>query len=228
MRLRNVPHAKETIENNPQYVIPEPKDHRGSWHQVFEKKQPLHIEVGMGRGRFLYGMAEANPHINYLGIEKMDSVLINALERLMKKPLPNLRLVRVNAEQLDEMFARGEVDLVYLNFSDPWPKKKHMKRRLTHENFLKQYETITDYGAIHFKTDNRSLFEYSLMSLANYGMKYDFMSLDLHNSDFDGNIMTEYEARFARKGHPIYRLEAHFVNKVAACTTLLCDEDKGE
>ncbi|MGL4973581.1 MAG: tRNA (guanosine(46)-N7)-methyltransferase TrmB [Culicoidibacterales bacterium] len=225
MRLRNIPHAKETIENNPQYVIPEPKDHRGSWQQNFEKNQPLHIEVGMGRGRFLYEMAQANPTINYLGIEKMDSVIIIALERLMKNPLPNLRLIRVDAEQIDEMFARGEVERVYLNFSDPWPKKKHAKRRLTHENFLKQYETITDFGAIHFKTDNRSLFEYSLMSLANYGMKYDYMSLDLHNSDFEGNIMTEYEARFSQKGHPIYRLEAHFVNKMKACQTLLSDEE---
>lgn len=224
MRLRNVPHAKETIETHPQYVIVEPKDHRGSWQRMFATNQPLHVEVGMGRGKFLYGMAQANPHINYLGIEKMDSVIIVALERIIENPLPNLRLIRVDAEQIDEMFARGEVERVYLNFSDPWPKKKHAKRRLTHESFLKQYETITDFGDIHFKTDNRSLFEFSLMSLANYGMKYDFMSLDLHASDFEGNIMTEYEARFSQKGHPIYRLEASFVNKITACQTLLCED----
>ncbi|MGJ7920386.1 tRNA (guanosine(46)-N7)-methyltransferase TrmB [Neobacillus sp. LXY-4] len=211
MRLRNKPWANDKLEQYPQYVITSPELLKGKWKDVFETEQPLHIEIGTGRGRFITEMAKAHPNINYLGIELQPSVIVTALDRLIEAELPNIKLLRVNAADVTEFFAKGEVERVYLNFSDPWPKKRHEKRRLTYKTFLKQYEDILiDQGEIHFKTDNQGLFEYSLTSFSDYGLLLKWVSLDLHNSDFEGNIMTEYEEKFSKKGNRIYRAEVKY------------------
>ncbi|WP_318507955.1 tRNA (guanosine(46)-N7)-methyltransferase TrmB [Bacillus sp. T3] len=211
MRLRNKPWAKDKLEQYPQYVITSPQLLKGEWNNAFELKQPLHIEIGTERGRFITEMAKANPHVNYLGIELQPSVIVTALERVIEADVTNLKLLNANAADVTEYFAKGEVDRVYLNFSDPWPKKRHEKRRLTYKTFLKQYEDILiDQGEIHFKTDNQGLFEYSLTSFSEYGLLLKWVSLDLHNSDFEGNIMTEYEEKFSNKGNRIYRSEVKY------------------
>lgn len=211
MRLRNKPWAREMLQSYPQYVIPSPQEYKGNWGEAFEKAQPLHIEVGTGKGRFITEMAKANPHINYMGIELFESVIVSALDRLIEADLPNLKLLNVNAQDLREYFNKGDVSRVYLNFSDPWPKKRHEKRRLTYKSFLEIYEDILiDQGEIHFKTDNQGLFEYSLTSFSAYGLLLKYVSLDLHNSDFEGNIMTEYEEKFSEKGNRIFRCEVQY------------------
>lgn len=211
MRLRHKPWAREKVDNNPQYVAAAPKEQKGKWKELFESDQPIHIEVGTGRGRFVTEMARANPHINYIGIEKFTSVAVDALDCMLEANLPNVKLINDDANELADYFEKGEVDRVYLNFSDPWPKARHEKRRLTYKTFLASYENVlVDNGEIHFKTDNRVLYEYSLVSMSQYGMKLKFISLDLHKSDFEGNIMTEYEEKFSSKGNPIYRVEAQF------------------
>ena len=215
MRLRNKPWAAEYIEAHPDVIIPTPEDYKGKWHEVFGNDNPIHIEVGTGKGQFVLGMAKQNPDINYIGIELFDSVIVCALEKVVEAEKPeNLRLLKVNGAKLQEYFAKGDVSRVYLNFSDPWPKKRHAKRRLTHEGFLKLYESILiDNGEIHFKTDNRGLFEYSLVSMNQYGMRLNYVSLDLHAEMPEDNIMTEYEEKFSAKGQPIYRLESQFLTK---------------
>ncbi len=173
----------------------------------------------MGKGQFMIGMAKQNPHLNFIGIEKFDSVMVRALEKVLEAgELPNLKLLKIDAEDLTDIFAENEVEGVYLNFSDPWPKPRHAKRRLTHENFLTRYEQITvPNGYLRFKTDNRLLFEYSLVSVTGYGMKLEDVALDLHQREaLDWNIMTEYEEKFSAKGQPIYRLEAQFQSKKLA------------
>ncbi|PLR79120.1 tRNA (guanosine(46)-N7)-methyltransferase TrmB [Bacillus sp. V3-13] len=214
MRLRNKPWAKDKIEQYPQYVVADPAAQKGNWDKAFAVNQPLHIEIGTGKGRFITEMARANPDINYLGIELQESVIVSALDRLIEAELPNVKLLNVNAAELTSFFAKGEVARIYLNFSDPWPKTRHEKRRLTYKTFLSLYETIMpDNGEIHFKTDNQGLFEYSLMSFSEYGMLLKFVSLDLHHSDFEGNIMTEYEEKFSKKGNRIYRCEVQYRKK---------------
>lgn len=211
MRVRNKPQALETLAKYPQYVIQDPENYRGKWQSCFEKEQPLHIEVGSGKGRFINEMAKAHPDINYIGIEMNKNVLVNALNHLIESDVPNLKLLLVDGRNLTEYFADGEVDQLYLNFSDPWPKKRHEKRRLTYKTFLATYEQILcPNGQIHFKTDNRGLFEYSLSSFSQYGMILNQVWLDLHASDFEGNIMTEYEEKFSSRGQVIYRVEATF------------------
>jgi tRNA (guanine-N7-)-methyltransferase len=211
MRQRNKPWAKDKLAEYPQYVISEPEKYKGKWNKAFDKNQPLHIEIGTGKGRFITGLAKANPEINYIGIELADSVIVTALDRIIEEELPNVKLLNVNANDLREHFDKGEVDRVYLNFSDPWPKKRHAKRRLTYKSFLEIYENIlVDKGEIHFKTDNQGLFESSLMSFSEYGMLLTYVSLDLHNSDYEGNIMTEYEEKFSSKGNRIYRCEVQY------------------
>lgn len=212
VRLRNKPWANDFIESHPTIVIPTPEDYVGKWHEVFGNTNPLHIEVGTGKGQFITGMALQNPEINYIGIELYDSVIVSALENAIEAKSPaNLRLLKVNGADLNKYFAKNDVSRVYLNFSDPWPKVRHAKRRLTHEGFLKRYEDVlVDEGAIHFKTDNRGLFEYSLTSISAYGMLLTDVSLDLHATMPEDNIMTEYEEKFSAKGQPIYRLEAQF------------------
>ena len=221
MRLRNIPGAQDAILESP-YVVQEPQTKKGHWGEVFAKKQPLHIEVGMGKGRFLMDLARLHPDINYIGIEMYDSVLLRALQKREEleengEVYSNLFFMRVDARLLPEIFEKGEVDKIYLNFSDPWPKSKHDKRRLTYKKFLQNYEQIlVSGGEIHFKTDNQGLFEYSLASFSQYGMTLKQVWLDLHKSDFEGNIMTEYEAKFSSRGDRIYRVEAAFPKKATA------------
>ncbi len=215
VRLRNKPWALEFINEHPDVIISNPEEYKGNWKAVFGNENPVHIEVGTGKGQFVLGMAKQNPHINYIGIELFDSVIVCALERIIEGEKPsNLRLLKVNGDKLQQYFAKGDVARVYLNFSDPWPKTRHAKRRLTHEGFLKLYESVLiDNGEIHFKTDNRGLFEYSLMSMNAYGMSLNYVSLDLHANMPEDNIMTEYEQKFSAKGQPIYRLESQFKTK---------------
>lgn len=213
MRQRNKPWAKEKLAQYPQYVVLSPEEQKGNWHTAFQKDQPLHIEIGTGKGRFITGMAKANPDINYIGIELSDSVIVTALDRIIEEELPNIKLMNVNANDLQNFFEKGEVDRVYLNFSDPWPKTRHAKRRLTFKSFLEIYENIlVKNGEIHFKTDNQGLFEFSLTSFSEYGMQLKFVSLDLHRSSYEGNIMTEYEEKFSNKGSRIYRCEVQYQN----------------
>lgn len=211
MRVRNRPGAKEMLANAPQFVVAEPKEWQGRWHERFGNDQPIHIEIGTGKGQFIYGMAKAHPEINYIAIEMQMSVLSMALDKLLENELPNLQLLHVDGSDLTDYFAENEVDQIYLNFSDPWPKTRHEKRRLTYKTFLAVDEKILrPEGEIHFKTDNQGLFEYSLASFSQYGMIIDKVWLNLHNSDYEGNIMTEYEEKFASRGQRIYRVEAHF------------------
>jgi tRNA (guanine-N7-)-methyltransferase len=214
MRLRNKPWARDFMAEHPDILLAEPEKMNNGWHDLFGNDNPIHIEVGTGMGQFIIGMALANPTVNYIGIEHFDNVIVSALEKAIDANKPsNLRLFRANGMQLVDIFHGGEIDRVYLNFSDPWPKERHAKRRLTHETFLKLYESVLKPGGeIHFKTDNRLLFEYSLVSMSTYGMKLEYVSLDLHAEMPEDNIMTEYEEKFSAKGQPIYRLEAKFDN----------------
>jgi len=206
MRLRNVKNKQEIMDNS-DYLILNPKDYFGKWNDVFDNKNPIHIEVGTGKGNFIIGKALANPNINFIGIEKFDSVIARALEKI-PVGLNNLKMIRMNALEIEEVF-NHEIDTVYLNFSDPWPKKRWHKRRLTSIVFLEKYDFLFKDGChIIQKTDNKSLFEYSVCSLSNYGYVIKNISLDLHNSDVEGNIMTEYEEKFSKRGNPIYYLEA--------------------
>lgn len=215
MRLKHKPWAAEHIQQHPDVIIPNPEDYKGKWIEAFGNDNPIHIEVGTGKGQFVLGMALQNPEINYIGIELFDSVIVCALEKIEAANKPsNLRLLKVDGAKLEEFFGKGDVDRVYLNFSDPWPKVRHAKRRLTHEGFLKIYENIlVDNGEIHFKTDNRGLFEYSLVSMNEYGMALNYVSLDLHANMPEDNIMTEYEEKFSKLGQPIYRLECQYKTK---------------
>lgn len=211
MRVRKRKGAEAMLVENPQYVISDPAACKGKWQEVFGNDKPIHVEVGSGKGRFVTGMAKQNPDINYIGIDIQLSVLSYALDRVLEESLPNVKLLRVDGSSLTNYFEDAEIDRLYLNFSDPWPKKKHAKRRLTYKSFLETYQQILPKeGEIHFKTDNRGLFEYSLASFSQYGMTLLEVWLDLHDSDFEGNVMTEYEEKFSKKGQPIYRVEARF------------------
>ncbi|KUP06719.1 tRNA (guanine-N7)-methyltransferase [Bacillus coahuilensis m2-6] len=214
MRLRNKPWAKDKLDSHPEIVVRNPEQFKGKWHEVFGNKNPIHIEVGTGKGQFVSGMAELNADINYIGIELFESVIVTALDKALEKDVRNLRLLNENAMDLTKIFDRDEISRVYLNFSDPWPKIRHAKRRLTHSNFLDLYkEILIPEGEIHFKTDNQGLFEYSLQSFSEYGLLLTFVSLDLHKSEFGPNIMTEYEEKFSNKGQRIYRSEVRYPNK---------------
>lgn len=211
MRVRRRKGAEEHLANNPHFVILKPEDAKGHWQEIFGNDRPIHIEVGSGKGAFITGMALQNPDINYIGIDIQVSVLSYALDKVLASGAENIRLLQVDGSSLTNYFADGEIDLLYLNFSDPWPKKKHSKRRLTYKTFLDTYKQILpEHGEIHFKTDNRGLFEYSLASFSQYGMILKQVWLDLHASDFEGNVMTEYEQKFSDKGQVIYRVEAMF------------------
>lgn len=210
MRLRNIPGAHETLIENPQYVIMDPKLLKGKWHEKFKNTNPIHIEIGMGRGQFIHTLAKQNPHINYVGIEKMSTVLYLALKKVQEAPLSNLILIRMRVEDLGETFEKEEVQRIYANFSDPWPKKRTEKHRLTHRSKLEIYEkALGEKGEFFFKTDNSRLFEFSLNELLEEGWKVRNVTFDLHNSKYaEGNVMTEYEEKFSKKGMPIYRCEA--------------------
>ena len=211
MRLRNIRGSKDVIASCP-FVVQEPESCRGRWAEVFGNENPIHIEVGMGKGRFLMDMAVLHPEINYIGIEMYDSVLLRAVQKREKleTELKNLFFIRMDARQLPEVFAEGEVDRIYLNFSDPWPKDRHAKRRLTSDRFLAVYDKILQPdGIIEFKTDNQDLFRYSLESIPEAGWQVTSHTFDLHHSDMaEGNVMTEYEAKFSAEGKPICKLTA--------------------
>ena len=207
MRLRNIKGSKEFIEASP-YVIQEPENWKGKWSELFHKDHPLHIEIGMGKGQFIHELAANNPDINYIGIEMYSSVLYRALEKRAETELENLFFLRFDAKYLANIFDHGEVSRIYLNFSDPWPKDRHAKRRLTSPNFLTLYHDIlAPDGWIQFKTDNRDLFDFSVETVKESAFWHiDEITYDLHHSEYlPGNIMTEYESRFVAEGKPICR-----------------------
>lgn len=211
MRVRHKPWAKEKLQQFPDIIIQHPESYKGKWETVFRKGTPLHVEIGTGKGQFVSGMAESHPNVLFVGIELMQSIIVSALDKVLETKVENVRLVNRNAVDLPAFFAENEVDRIYLNFSDPWPKNRHEKRRLTYKSYLALYEKVLKPGGeIHLKTDNRGLFEYSLESFEEYGMKVGNVSWDLHNSGMTGNVMTEYEEKFSERGHPIYRCEARF------------------
>lgn len=211
MRLRNKPWASEEIKNNPNIIIPNPKETKGKWKELFGNDNPIYVEVGTGKGKFLIGMGQLHPDINFLGIEKYDSVIITAMERAIENNLSNVKFLKEDVMEIMDFFEEGEISRVFINFTDPWPKNRHAKRRLTHESFLEMYAKIlVRNGKVHLKTDNQGLFEYSLHSFSKYGMTLNNVSLNLHKSDYEGNVMTEYEEKFSAKGMPIYRCEAVF------------------
>ena len=171
MRLRHIPGAEEAIEQSP-YVIQEPKEMKGKWDSVFENRNPIHIEVGMGKGRFIMELAQRNPQINYIGIERYSTVLLKALQKREELPVSNICFMCIDAKELGEIFEKGEVEKIYLNFSDPWPKDRHAKRRLTSPQFMAVYDQVlAEDGDVEFKTDNRGLFDYSLESIPEAGWK---------------------------------------------------------
>ena len=211
MRLRNIPGAKEAIADS-KYCVQEPETFAGQWNRRFPKDQPLHIEIGMGKGKFLMELAATHPEINYLGIERYTSVLYRAVQKMELCPLPNLYFVCFDAARITELFAPGEVERIYLNFSDPWPKDRHAKRRLTSHEFLERYEKILpDEGKVEFKTDNKDLFDFSLDEIgAAENWILEAFTYDLHADEEmnRGNVMTEYEEKFSSMGNPICKLIA--------------------
>ena len=204
MRLRNVRGADKIIEECP-IVIKDIESYKGNYKKIFNNNNPIHIEIGMGKGNFIIGMAKKYPDINFIGIEKYDSVLVRALEKI-EDEIPNLRLIRMDATEIENVFYK-EIDTIYLNFSDPWPKNRHEHRRLTSELFLKRYDNLFKGDKnIIMKTDNRKLFEFSIMSFTNYNYKIEEISLDMYKDDIKDNVQTEYEYKFHNKGFPIYKI----------------------
>lgn len=205
MRLRNITGSREVIADS-RFTVKEPKTQKGKWSEIFGNAHPIRIEIGMGKGKFLHTLAKSNPDINYIGIEKYSSVLLRAIQKMEEDELPNLRFIRMDAEDIEEVFGEGEVDRIYLNFSDPWPKDRHAKRRLPSGQFLARYDKILKKdGVIEFKTDNRPLFDFAVEELKEAGWKADVVTYDLHADEklMEGNIMTEYEEKFSGMGNPI-------------------------
>lgn len=211
MRLRNIPGSREMIAENI-WCIQEPEKQKGNWHQLFGNTNPIHIEIGMGKGQFIMALAERNPNINYIGIEKYSSVLLRALQKMDETPLDNVKFIRMDAENITEVFSKDEVDRIYLNFSDPWPKDRHAKRRLTSKEFFARYDQfLKKDGRVEFKTDNVDLFDFSLEQVALANWNLSAFTRDLHRDETmnQGNIMTEYEQRFSAMGNPIHKLIAN-------------------
>ncbi len=207
MRLRNIPGAREAIEKSP-CVVKDPGANRGKWQAFFGNANPVHVEIGAGKGQFLMTLAAAHPEVNYIGIEKMSSVLYRALEKREEADLPNLYFINMDAERLPEVFGPGEVGRIYLNFSDPWPKDRHHKRRLTSREFLARYRAVLSEGAVvEFKTDQVPLFEFSLEEAPAAGFEILAETRDLYKSPMlEGNVPTEYEKRFTTLGNKILKL----------------------
>ena len=211
MRLRNVKGARDVMQSS-EFVFADPENMAGQWKEIFGNNNPVHIEIGMGKGKFITTLAAQNPQINYVGIEKYSSVLVRAVEKQNELNLPNLKFIRMDAELITDIFAKDEVDRIFLNFSDPWPKDRHAKRRLTSKEFFARYNQILKAdGEVHFKTDNRALFDFSLEEVENAGWKLKAHTFDLHHDEVlnEGNIMTEYETRFSEEGKPINKLIAY-------------------
>lgn len=207
MRLRNITGSREIIGES-RFVVQEPKAQKGKWRERFGNEAPIYIEIGMGKGKFLHTLAGQNPDINYVGIEKYSSVLLRAIQKSEEEELSNLLFIRMDAEELTEVFGQGEGDRIYLNFSDPWPKDRHAKRRLPSEQFLNRYDVILKRGGrIEFKTDNRALFDFAVEELQKTGFRAEKITYDLHGDKEmrEGNVMTEYEEKFSAAGNPIYK-----------------------
>ena len=211
MRLRNIPGADEIVSNSP-FCIQEPASYKGNWSACFGNTNPIYMEIGMGKGRFLMDLAALNPNINYIGIERYTSVLLRAVQKMEENPLPNVRFLCIDAAILPEIFAAEEINRIYLNFSDPWPKDRHARRRLTSSEFLARYDQIlAKTGRIEFKTDNVDLFNFSLEEINHSDVWHiDVHTYDLHEDPMlnFGNVMTEYEEKFSSKGNPICKLIA--------------------
>ncbi len=207
MRLRNITGSREMIAES-RFVVHEPQEYKGRWRELFSNDHPLRIEIGMGKGRFIMDLARMHPEINYVGIEKYSSVLLRGIQKMETDPLPNLYFIRMEAEEIADVFGREEVERIYLNFSDPWPKDRHAKRRLPSREFLKRYdEILVRDGVIEFKTDNKDLFRFALEELEPAGWRLLQMTEDLHHDEkmLVGNVMTEYEEKFSALGNPIYK-----------------------
>lgn len=210
MRLRNIKGSREMVAAH-EYVVQEPELLKGKWNTLFGNNHPIHVEIGMGKGKFIMQLAAMNPQINYIGIEKYSSVLLRALEKRNEVELSNLYFIRYDAEYLNDIFDIEEISRIYLNFSDPWPKDRHAKRRLTSKEFLGRYDKcLKKEGEVIFKTDNRPLFDFSLEEAKLAGWELKDVTFDLHHSEFaKGNVMTEYEERFSALGNPIHKLIAY-------------------
>lgn len=215
MRIRKKNWTEEELETSP-FLVREPKELKGRWNEKFGREKPIYVEIGCGKGRFISEMSNLHPDINFVGVEKFTMVVSRALRKCKLADCGgNIFVTCIDAEEIEEVFERGEVDRIYLNFSDPWPnRKKWIKKRLTNEKFLERYENIFgDKGEVFLKTDNREFFEFSIQAFSEKGWTLKNISLDLHNSGFEGNVMTEYEKKFSESGMPIYRLEAYFLRK---------------
>lgn len=205
MRLRNITGSREVIADSI-YVVHDEQSCPGKWQEIFGNDHPIHIEIGMGKGKFIHTMAKLHPQINYVGIEKYSSVLLRAIQKMEEEELPNLKFIRMDAEDITSVFAPGEVDHIYLNFSDPWPKDRHAKRRLPSREFLARYDVILKAeGELEFKTDNRELFDFAVQELEVAGWQAKVITYDLHSDSalMAGNVMTEYEEKFSAMGNPI-------------------------
>lgn len=211
LRQRNKPWADDFIKQHPDIIISTPSKYKGQWNKLFGNSNPIHLEIGTGKGQFITGMAKQFPNINFIGIELAKSIIVSAAQKVIDSEQKNVLLLNENAMNIRDIFANQEISTIYLNFSDPWPKNRHEKRRLTYKTFLDQYKTIIQKnGELILKTDNRSLFEYSLVSLSQFGMVLRDVTLHLHLLDDPENVKTEYEEKFSAKGQPIYRLKAMF------------------
>lgn len=210
MRLKNIKNANKIIENNPHF-LKNPTEYKTKFQTLFDNNNKIEVEIGSGKGSFIIKKALNNPDINYIAVEKIPSVLVSLIKKIEGKNIKNLKVICYDAEKIDEVFYK-EVDRIYLNFSDPWPKSKHEKRRLTHHIFLNKYEYIFKKDSIiEIKTDNKLLFAFSLESLSSYKYIFKYISLDLHNEPKENilkeNIQTEYEKKFSKYG-PIYKMIA--------------------
>ena len=212
MRVRKKKNCDIRLEKSGSLWIKNPQDLKGKWSKEFGNQNPIHIEIGSGKGKFICEMAEKYPDVNFVAIEVVKDVIVIAMEKAEPLGLKNLRFIIADANDLCEFFEKGEIKRIYLNFSDPWKKHKQAKRRLTHKNFIDIYKKLLNNGdLIWFKTDNKALFEFSLNSFAEENLKMSDISFDLHNSDFQDNVMTEYETRFSEQGMPIYRVCATYL-----------------
>ncbi len=213
MRMRKKKNCDARMEKCSEFWIKNEEENKGKWQSIFGNTNPIHLEIGCGKGDFVTGMAELYPDINFVAIEKVEDVLVMAMEKVARANLPNVKFISADAEKIEDVFEKGEISRIYLNFSDPWKKNKQAKRRLTHKNFLDRYKKVLNEGDyIWFKTDNKALYEFSLNSFAQENYKMRNITFDLHSSNFEGNVMTEYEKRFTELGMPIYRVEATYIN----------------
>lgn len=215
MRIRKIKGAADMLLEYKEHFIANPEVNKGKWKEVFGNDNPIYVEFGGGKGKFSTGMSTLNPNVNFIMVDMVPEVVLKAVEKAKNQKLLNFRLILVDINTIETVFEENEIDRIYLNFSDPWPKKRHYKRRLTYKSFLDKYELILkDQSWIHFKTDNRGLFQYSLNSFAENDMIMKNISLNLHEEELDfENVTTEYEEKFSKQGMPIYRVESKFRKK---------------